>query len=77
MDPDFIEIYRTDDRQEALMIKMALEGTGIGYYLANENFSSVLPVAGVGEMRLMVEREKARDCAALLAHLGLNPSIPA
>lgn len=73
MEPAFVEIYRPGDQQEVMLIKAALDASGIGYYITNENFNSILPVWGVGDMRLMVERTQARRCIQLLKEeLGLD-----
>lgn len=66
MEPAFVEIYRPCDQQEVMLIKATLDASGIGYYITNENFNSILPVWGVGDMRLMVERDQAETCKSLL-----------
>lgn len=74
MDISFVEIYRPGDQQELFVLKPLLDARGIRYYVTNENFNSILPVAGVGEMRLMVEQERAQECVDLLLDaLGIEP----
>lgn len=76
MDASFVEIYRPGDQQELFVLKALLDARGIRYYVTNENFNSILPVAGVGEMRLMVERARAQECIDLLRDTlgGASPS---
>ncbi len=66
VDAAFVEVYRPGDQQELMLLKALLDAEGVRYYVINENFNSILPVAGVGEMRLMVEQERVRDCLELL-----------
>lgn len=72
MDESFVDLYRPNDQQEVMLIRMLLEGTGIGHYIVNENLNRLLPVPAA-DMVLRVEREKARECAALLLEAGLDP----
>lgn len=74
MDTSFVEVYRPGDQQELMVLKPLLDARGIRYYVTNENFNSILPVAGVGEMRLMVEQERVQECIELLRDaLGIEP----
>ncbi|MBI2313778.1 MAG: DUF2007 domain-containing protein [Betaproteobacteria bacterium] len=74
MDTSFVEVYRPGDQQELMVLKPLLDARGIRYYVTNENFNSILPVAGVGEMRLMVEQERVQECLDLLRDaLGIEP----
>lgn len=76
MDSDYVEIYRPRDPQEATLIRIVLEGAGIPFFITNENFSSIMPMADVGGMRLMVDRG---DVAAVIEFLreGLGLDLPA
>lgn len=76
-EPAFIEIYRPQSQQEVILLRMVLEGEGIAFYITNERLHSLLPVwdTALGDMRLMVERERADLCRRLLAEeLGLIPN---
>lgn len=71
METSFVEIYRPNDQQEVMLIKMALEGTDIGYYITSENFNSIMPLPGLSDMRLMVDGGQVQECIAILADLGM------
>jgi flagellar biosynthesis/type III secretory pathway M-ring protein FliF/YscJ len=78
MDTDYVELYRPPDVQALALIKLHLDAQGIRYYVADENFGSLLPVTTLGEMRLMVNRQDAERCAEILREqLGIEvPSLP-
>ncbi|MGH8752257.1 MAG: putative signal transducing protein [Burkholderiales bacterium] len=66
MRPAYTEIYQPQDQQEVILLKMIMEREGVAYFITNENLNSVLPLAGLGGMRLMVESAKARHCIEIL-----------
>lgn len=75
-EPTFIEIYRPQSQQEVILLRMVLEREGIGFYITNERLHSLLPIwdTALGDMRLMVERERAALCRRILQEeLGLIP----
>lgn len=73
MHEGYIEVYRPTGTQELLLIKLHLDAAGVSYFVANENFSSLLPDLGLADMRLMVAPEHAERCADILrAHLGIE-----
>ena len=73
MDTDYVELYRPPDVQELALIKLHLDAQAVRYYVAGENFGSLLPGTPLGEMRLMVDRRDARRCAEILREqLGIE-----
>ncbi|MGF1613208.1 MAG: hypothetical protein ACFCVA_04635 [Gammaproteobacteria bacterium] len=64
----FIEIYRPQSQQEVMLLRMVLEREGIAFYITNERLHSLLPIwdTALGDMRLMVERERAALCRRIL-----------
>ena len=66
MRPAYTEIYRPNDQLEVMMLKMVLEREGIDYFITNEHLNSILPPAGLGDMRLMVETSRAQQCVEIL-----------
>jgi hypothetical protein len=56
---------------EVALIRMALEGSGIRYYIVNENLNRVLPVPS-SDMVLRVERSRLVEAASRLADVGLE-----
>jgi hypothetical protein len=66
MRPAYTEIFRPNDQQEVMMLKMIMEREGIDYFITNENMNSLLPPGGLGGMRLMVETSKAQHCIEIL-----------
>jgi hypothetical protein len=71
----FVDLYRSADQMEAMLIRMVLDGTDIRYYIANENMNRVLPMPGA-EMLLRVESRRAAEAAQLLAAAGLEAVQP-
>jgi hypothetical protein len=67
----FVDLYRSADQMEAMLIRMVLDGTDIRYYIANENMNRVLPMPGA-DMLLRVERQRAAEAAQLLTEAGLK-----
>lgn len=75
-EPTFVEIYRPQSQQEVILLRMVLEREGIAFYITNERLHSLLPIwdTALGDMRLMVERERAALCRRILGEeLGLIP----
>jgi hypothetical protein len=66
MRPAYTEIYRPNDQLEVMMLKMVLEREGVNYFITNEHLNSILPLAGLGDMRLMVETSRAQQCVEIL-----------
>jgi hypothetical protein len=62
----YTEIYRPNDQLEVMMLKMVLEREGVDYLIINEHLNSILPPAGLGDMRLMVETSRAQQCVEIL-----------
>lgn len=73
MEEGYVELYRPVSTQELLLIKLHLDAAGVRYFVANENFSSLLPDLGLADMRLMVAPEDAQRCVEILReHLGID-----
>ena len=73
MCPEYVELYRPIDVQELALIKLHLDAQGIRFYVANENFGSLLPGTALGGMQLMVDRRDAARCAEILRdELGIE-----
>jgi flagellar biosynthesis/type III secretory pathway M-ring protein FliF/YscJ len=73
MEEGYVELYRPASTQELLLIKLHLDAAGVAYFVANENFSSLLPDLGLADMRLMVAPQHAERCAEILAaQLGIQ-----
>lgn len=77
MDENFADLCRPRDQMEVALIRMALEGSGIRYYIVNENLNRVLPVPS-SDMVLRVERSGLAEAAARLKDVGLDlePAAP-
>jgi len=75
MDESFVDLWRPRDQMEVALIRMALEGSGIRYYIVNENLNRVLPMPAA-DMVLRVERGRAMEAASRLADVGLDPGPP-
>jgi hypothetical protein len=62
---------------EVALIRMALEGSGIRYYIVNENLNRVLPVPA-SDMVLRVESSGLNEATAHLRDVGLEigPEAP-
>lgn len=61
---------------EVALIRMALEGSGIRYYIVNENLNRVLPVPS-SDMVLRVETSGLNEATARLRDVGLQIESPA
>jgi flagellar biosynthesis/type III secretory pathway M-ring protein FliF/YscJ len=73
MEEGYVELYRPASTQELLLIKLHLDAAGVAYFVANENFSSLLPDLGLADMRLMVAPQHAERCAEILREqLGID-----
>jgi hypothetical protein len=75
VEESFVDLCRPRDQMEVALIRMALEGSGIRYYIVNENLNRVLPVPS-SDMVLRVERGRAADAASRLADVGVEFSLP-
>ncbi len=71
MDESFIDLCRPRDQLDVALIRMALEGSGIRYFIVNENLNRVLP-GPAADMVLRVERARALEASARLADVGLD-----
>lgn len=72
----FVEIYRPQSQQEVILLRMVLEREGVSFYITNERLHSLLPIwdTALGDMRLMVERDRAEQCRRILVEeLGFGP----
>jgi hypothetical protein len=71
VEESFVDLCRPRDQMEVALIRMALEGSGIRYYIVNENLNRLLPVPAA-EMVLRVERGRAAEAASRLADVGVE-----
>ena len=71
MEESFIDLCRPRDQLDVALIRMALEGSGIRYFIVNENLNRVLPVPAA-DMVLRVERGRVMEASARLADVGLE-----
>ena len=71
-EPPYVEIYRPQTQQEVVLLRMALEPLGIAFYITNEGVSGLFHIvdSDLGDMRLMVDTDRAEDCLAVLQELG-------
>lgn len=76
MDESFVDLCRPRDQMEVALIRMALEGSGIRYYIVNENLNRVLPVPS-SDMVLRVETSGLTEATARLRDVGLQIESPA
>ncbi len=67
----FVKVLETDSLSDIALIKSALEGQGIRYFLQGENLKFIRPVDPV---LLMVAHDDVRKALELLKPLKLNYS---